>query len=72
MQMTGKQARTLVGEELIRKVLATNAVASGACGLLLLALPGPISDWTGLDSLTALRETGLFLIVLAGFLSPCV
>jgi hypothetical protein len=66
--MTSKAARALVGENLIRNVLITNGVASAACSLLLLAVPERISDLTGLESLAALRETGLALLVFAGFL----
>lgn len=68
VQMTVREAKTLVGEKLIRNVLATNAVASGACGLLLPALPGMVSDLTGPGSRTALMETGWFLIIFVGFL----
>ncbi|MFD0621142.1 hypothetical protein ACFQZR_27345 [Paenibacillus sp. GCM10027629] len=56
------------GEALIRKVLLTNAVSSGVCGLLLLLFPGYVGDWTGLDNRTALTETGIFLLVFVAFL----
>ena len=63
-----KEAGTLVGEKLIRSVLLINAAGSAVCGLPLLAAAGAVSDWTGLESQAALRETGLFLIVVVCFL----
>lgn len=66
--MAAKEAKTLVGEKRIRNVLMTNGAASAACSLLLLAVPGWIADWTGLESRTALREIGLVLLVFAGLL----
>ncbi|MCD9022609.1 hypothetical protein [Cohnella silvisoli] len=65
-----KQSRAIMpaGETLIRKVLLTNAVSSGACGLLLLSIPGYVAVWTGLDSRTALVETGIFLLLFVAFL----
>ncbi|MCC3376319.1 hypothetical protein [Cohnella sp. REN36] len=59
---------TPAGESLIRKVLLTNAVSSGACGLLLLFFAGYVSDWTGLGNRSALVETGVFLLVFVAFL----
>ncbi|MGM1046726.1 MAG: hypothetical protein ACQEXX_11340 [Bacillota bacterium] len=57
-------AITSVGEIFIRKILLTNSVSSGACGLLLLY----VAKWTGLDSRTGLVETGVFLLVFVAFL----
>lgn len=56
------------GETFIRKVLLTNAVSSGACGLLLLSFPGYVAEWTGLGNRIALVETGVFLLVFVAFL----
>jgi len=58
VQTSVGEARTPVGLKLIRNVPVTNAVASGACGLLLLALPDVVSELTGIASRTALAETG--------------
>jgi hypothetical protein len=66
--MTSNGAIRLTGETLIRKVLLTNAVSSGVCGLLLLLFPGYVADWTGLGNRTALVETGIFLLVFVAFL----
>ncbi|UNK19898.1 hypothetical protein MNQ98_07745 [Paenibacillus sp. N3/727] len=59
---------TQVGKIFIRKILLTNSVSSGACGLLLLFFPGYVAEWTGLDSRTGLVETGVFLLVFVAFL----
>ncbi|TVX96655.1 hypothetical protein [Cohnella terricola] len=61
-------AITPAGENLIRKVLLTNVVSSGACGLLLLFFSGYVADWTGLGNRLALVETGVFLLVFVAFL----
>lgn len=61
-------AITPAGETFIRKVLLTNAVSSGACGLLLLFFPGYVANWTGLGNRFALVETGVFLLVFVAFL----
>lgn len=66
--MRSNGAITPVGEALIRKVLLTNAISSGAFGLLLLFIPGYVAEWTGLDSRTAWVETGIFLLLFVVFL----
>ncbi|TDF93749.1 hypothetical protein [Paenibacillus piri] len=68
--MTQQQngVKTIAGGTLIRKVLLTNAASSGAVGLLLLLFPGFAGSWTGLDNLTALAGTGVFLLIVVAFL----
>ncbi|MEC0244941.1 hypothetical protein P4H65_03950 [Paenibacillus chitinolyticus] len=66
--MKPNEAITPTGETLIRKVLLTNAVSSGIFGLLLLAFPGYVAEWTGLESRTALVETAVFLLLFVAFL----
>ncbi|WP_051620958.1 hypothetical protein [Paenibacillus sp. UNC451MF] len=68
--MTQQQngVKTIEGDTLIRKVLLTNAVSSGAVGLLLLMFPGFARSWTGLDNLSALAGTGVFLLIVVALL----
>ncbi|SMF89056.1 hypothetical protein SAMN05661091_4502 [Paenibacillus uliginis N3/975] len=68
VNMKPNGAITSVGEIFIRKILLTNSVSSGACGLQLLFFPGYVAKWTGLDSRTGLVETGVFLLVFVAFL----
>jgi hypothetical protein len=69
--MTQQQigVKPTTGDTLIRKVLLTNAVSSGACGLLLFLFPGFVTSWTGLDNRTALVGTGIFLLIFVVFLA---
>ncbi len=52
----------------LRRVLLADAVCSGAMGLLLAALAGPLSRWFGLP-LPMLREVGLFLLGFAALVA---
>ncbi|MFD0679352.1 MULTISPECIES: hypothetical protein [unclassified Paenibacillus] len=68
MTLQQNGAKSVTGDFLIRKVLLTNAVSSGACGLLLLLFPKYVTDWTGLDNRSALIGTGIFLLIVVSFL----
>lgn len=68
MTLQQNGVRTIEGGSLIRKVLLTNVVSSGAVGLILLLFPGFAGHWTGLDNHTAVAGTGVFLLVVVAFL----
>jgi hypothetical protein len=58
----------IVPSDFLRRVLLADAVSSGAMGLLLALLAGPLARWFGLPS-DMLREVGIFLLGFAGFVA---
>jgi hypothetical protein len=52
----------------LRRVLLADAICSGAMGLLLALLAGPLSRWFGLPG-GMLRDVGLFLLAFAGLVA---
>jgi len=51
----------ILPSDFLRRVLLADAITSGAMGLLLALLAGPLSRWFGLPT-DMLREVGLFLL----------
>ena len=58
----------IIPSDFLRRVLLADAVSSGAMGLLLALLAGPLSRWFGLPS-ALLLEVGLFLLAFAAFVA---
>ena len=58
----------IVPSGFLRRVLLADAACSGAMGLLLALLAGPLSRWFGLPS-SMLLQVGLFLLGFAGFVA---
>ncbi|TDH63156.1 hypothetical protein E2C06_07175 [Dankookia rubra] len=58
----------IVPSDFLRRVLLADAACSGAMGLLLALLAGPLSRWFGLPA-ALLLEVGLFLLAFAAFVA---
>ncbi|MCR8844469.1 hypothetical protein NQ117_12310 [Paenibacillus sp. SC116] len=67
MTQQQNQARQLIGESWIRKVLMVNGVSSGGTALLLLLFPGFVGKLTGLDNQAALMGAGAYLLLVVAF-----
>ena len=58
----------ILPSDFLRRVLLADAITSGAMGLLLALLAGPLSRWFGLPT-DMLREVGLFLLGFAALVA---
>jgi hypothetical protein len=58
----------IVPSDFLRRVLLADAITSGAMGLLLALLAGPLARWFGLPA-GLLREVGIFLLAFAAFVA---
>ena len=58
----------ILPSDFLRRVLLADAITSGAMGLLLALLAGPLARWFGLPA-GLLREVGIFLLAFAAFVA---
>src|SRR4051812_49922121 len=64
----GERMDRIAPSGFLRRVLLADAICSGAMGLLLALLAGPLSRWFGLPG-GMLQEVGIFLLVFAAFVA---